>query len=265
MANLGNQLSEPLKQTDTFLKLVQDSFNVDSGKGSFDAIFADFWKLTDSPQFIHAATAGERGLADWLRSHATRVDIIRDGQMYDKFFVLGEELINGTVATTYKAIDDLINDVNLARGWLNNYKEFERQMIANSLWNYYKLTDEQLNQMLVRLGKSILGRALELCPYRTGALRRSGYFRVHAGLLEIGFSAPYASYVHDNMNISHPQHNGYNCGGRAKFLELAIQEFMPESASFVKITGFGEIKAFIRLSARMNSETLYYAKLFHYA
>ena len=46
---------------------------------------------------------------------------------------------------------------------------------------------------------------------------------------------------------------------------MSIIESILESASFIKVTGYGGIKAEIRLSARMNSETLYYAKLFHYA
>lgn len=38
----------------------------------------------------------------------------------------------------------------------------------------------------------------------------------------VGFAAPYAVYVHENLGISHPIHNARDCGGEAKFLQNAV-------------------------------------------
>lgn len=48
----------------------------------------------------------------------------------------------------------------------------------------------------------------------------------------VGYRAPYAIYVHENMEIDHPVHVGRdgtvrNCGGQAKFLEIPAREMIP--------------------------------------
>ena len=53
----------------------------------------------------------------------------------------------------------------------------------------------------------------------------------------VTFTAPYASYVHENLEIAHPHHGGRNCGGRAKFLEIALQEFFPNKTVWTEILG----------------------------
>jgi hypothetical protein len=40
----------------------------------------------------------------------------------------------------------------------------------------------------------------------------------------VGYSAPYAIYVHENLEINHPQHGDRSCGGQAKFLEQPMRE-----------------------------------------
>ena len=51
----------------------------------------------------------------------------------------------------------------------------------------------------------------------------------------VGYRAPYAIYVHENMEIDHPLHVNSdrtvrNCGGQAKFLEQPAREMIPKIA-----------------------------------
>lgn len=38
----------------------------------------------------------------------------------------------------------------------------------------------------------------------------------------VGYTAFYSVWVHENLNISHPMHDGRDCGGQAKFLEQPV-------------------------------------------
>jgi hypothetical protein len=42
--------------------------------------------------------------------------------------------------------------------------------------------------------------------------------------VSVVYTAPYAVYVHENLEIEHPQHGERNCGGQAKFLEQPLRE-----------------------------------------
>lgn len=51
----------------------------------------------------------------------------------------------------------------------------------------------------------------------------------------VGYSAPYAIYVHENMEIDHPLHvdgsgSVRDCKGQAKFLEIPAREILPTVA-----------------------------------
>ena len=66
----------------------------------------------------------------------------------------------------------------------------------------------------------VKARSLDEVPIVTGKLRDSAYVRIegigpstHA---LVGYSAPYAIFVHEDMKAKHPQ-------GRAKFLERAVR------------------------------------------
>lgn len=47
--------------------------------------------------------------------------------------------------------------------------------------------------------------------------------------LSVGFSAPYATVVHERLNVHHPR-------GQAKYLERATLEIQPEMVNIVKST-----------------------------
>ena len=40
----------------------------------------------------------------------------------------------------------------------------------------------------------------------------------------VGYSAPYALKIHEDLNISHPIHGDRDCHGQAKFLETAARK-----------------------------------------
>lgn len=49
----------------------------------------------------------------------------------------------------------------------------------------------------------------------------------------VGYKAPYALYVHENLEIHHPIHGTRNCGGQAKFLTQPARENRPKYASTI--------------------------------
>lgn len=57
----------------------------------------------------------------------------------------------------------------------------------------------------------------------------------------VGYRAPYAIYVHENLEIDHPLHvdgsgSVRDCGGQAKFLEIPAREMLPTvGAEIVKM------------------------------
>lgn len=52
--------------------------------------------------------------------------------------------------------------------------------------------------------------------------------------LRVGYRAPHAIYVHENLNISHPVHATHNCGGQAKFLETPARRLRKDMALIVR-------------------------------
>jgi hypothetical protein len=65
-----------------------------------------------------------------------------------------------------------------------------------------------------------------LVPVRTGALKASGYItpvevQGEIATVEVGYSAPYAAAVHEDLEAQHPT-------GQAKFLEQPVNEAIPE-------------------------------------
>jgi hypothetical protein len=177
-------------------------------------------------------------------------------ELYKNFEKLGNfGLDSKGLRETYKVSNDIIKDINVARNWLNSYKKFKNQLNKLSN-NRSKLTgslQEDLHEELLVLGQSILGRAIELCPMDTGRLRQSGTLFDFGNYIVIAFTAPYASYVHENMEIKHPWHMygrgwQYDCGGQAKFLEKALQQFFPDRTVWTEHTGFGGVMVKISLN-----------------
>lgn len=82
---------------------------------------------------------------------------------------------------------------------------------------------------LVAEGEQIMGKAKELCPVDTGALRASGHVSeptetpAGAVIVLLGFGGPaasYAVYVHERLDVHHPN-------GQAKFLSTPAEAAAP--------------------------------------
>lgn len=175
--------------------------------------------------------------------------IIYDFDKYTKFIELGNfGLDKQGLSNVYQVTQDIIKDINTARQWIESYKQFRAniRMFGNK-------SKEDIHKELLILGQSILGRAIELCPMDTGYLRSSGTLYDFYDYIIIAFTAPYATFVHENLEISHPWHMDRHgmqrdCGGRAKFLELAVQEFFPDRHVWVEIHGYEGVAVKIGLN-----------------
>ena len=238
MASINKQLTKPV---DEYLKFVQQSFNTD------DFNFAHIVQELDSISKQFAPIMDQRNKeyfeqAERLRREADRVTILKDFDKYKKFDKLGTfGFDNIGLLETYRVAEDIRKDIKVARDWLDSYKKFRE---LNLKYNVESTHDE-----LITLGKSILGRAIELTPMKTGFLRESAVMFDFGNYIEIMFTAPYATYVHENLSISHPIHTSNpNCGGRAKFLEIALQEFLPDRHVWVETEGYGGVYAKIGLN-----------------
>jgi len=237
--NIGKQVVQPV---DSYLKFVQQSFNAS------DTSFLDIVRQLDAyanskqPHYKKAAV---------LRDQLNRITILREPSKYKKFDKLGNfNLSSSGLRETYKASNEIIKDINVARDWIDSYKRFSLLSSSNGV--------QGLHQELIVLGKSILGRAIELCPMDTGNLRNSGTIYDFGSYIIIAFTAPYATYVHENLEIAHPNHSkNPNCGGRAKFLEIALQEYFPDRTVWTEILGKGEIAVKISINPVLVEYTHY--------
>lgn len=165
----------------------------------------------------------------WNNRYITKVIGTQDwGNRFDE---LGDALIGGHVAQVYKVTDKLLYDINVVRDWLATYE----QLIKLNLGSY------RLEQITL-LGQAILGRAVELCPIETGALRASGRLVVipSANTVMITFDCPYASYVHEDTNKRHS-------AGQSKFLEQAAQEIIPYQSTWIQMHEDGGVWIAIEL------------------
>ena len=71
---------------------------------------------------------------------------------------------------------------------------------------------------LLEAGLQVQRVAQERTPVDTGNLKNSAYTRkVSDDAVEVGFSAAYAVYVHENLEAHHPT-------GQAQFLESALRD-----------------------------------------
>lgn len=239
MKNISKQVTKPV---DEYLKFVQQSFNT-----------SDF-KFTQALRELEAFNKNsakskevDRALeiAEDLIGAADHVDIIKDDQKYKKFDKLGTfGFDKAGLLETYQLAEDIIIDVKTARDWLDSYKEFKKRSLTANTASY-----EATHEELIILGKSILGRAVEMTPIKTGFLRESGSLFDFGNYIIIAFTAPYASYVHENLSIAHPIHaDNHNCYGRAKFLEIALQEFFPDRSVWIETEGFSGVSVKIAMN-----------------
>lgn len=228
--DINKKITQPV---DTYLKFVQQSFN--TGSVNFMSIFKQLDAIAKSKQTYSDEAAN-------LRDRLDTIQILKDFSKYKKFDKLGNfGLTNVGLRETYRVADDIIRDIDVARDWLASYKRFSMLTSALSL--------QGLHSELLKLGQSILGRAIELTPMKTGVLRQSGVLLDFGTYIVIAFTAPYASYVHENMEIAHPNHtSNTNCGGRAKFLEIALQEFFPDRTVWTEIHGYNGVMCKISIN-----------------
>lgn len=228
--DINKKITQPV---DDYLKFVQQSFN--TGDVNFMSIFKQLDTITKSKQTYSNEAAN-------LRDRLDTIQILKDFSKYKKFDKLGNfNLSSSGLRQTYKVADDIIRDIDVARDWLASYKRFNKLASSFSL--------QGLHSELLKLGQSILGRAIELTPMKTGVLRQSGVLLDFGTYIVIAFTAPYASYVHENMEIAHPNHiSNTNCGGRAKFLEIALQEFFPDRQVWTEIHGYNGVMCKISIN-----------------
>lgn len=233
MANIKDLNKKITQPVDSYLKFVQQSFN--TGDTSFLNILKQLDAFAKSKQTHYEEAAN-------LRDRLNTITILKDPSKYKKFDKLGNfDLSSSGLREVYKVSDDIIKDINVARDWLASYKRF------NTLTSAFSL--QGLHSELLKLGQSILGRAIELCPMDTGTLRKSGVLLDFGTYIIIAFTAPYATYVHENMEIAHPNHSSNpNCGGRAKFLEVALQEFFPDRTVWTEIHGYNGVMCKISIN-----------------
>lgn len=230
--NIGKIAKNTTRPLDDYLKFVQQTFNTNDV--SFNDIIKQLENIakTDSVNYTEAID---------LKNRLDLIPILKDIDKYKKFDKLGDfDFSDRGLRQVYKVSDDIIKDINTARNWIRDYKRF------SSLLN--KVGIQGLHTELLALGKTILGRAVELCPMKTGTLRKSGILLDFGTYIIISFTAPYATYVHENMEIAHPIHGDRNCGGRAKFLEIAVQEVFPDRQVWVEHLGTNDVSVKISIN-----------------
>ena len=232
-SNIGKIAKNTTRPLDEYLKFVQQTFNTNDV--SFNDIIKqlEYIAKTDSVNYAEAVD---------LKNRLDLIHILKDINKYKKFDKLGNfGLSSNGLRQVYKVSDDIIKDINTARNWIRDYQRF------SSLLS--KVGIQGLHTELLALGKTILGRAVELCPMKTGTLRKSGILLDFGTYIIISFTAPYATYVHENMEIAHPNHSSNpDCGGRAKFLEIAVQEVFPDRQVWVEHLGTNDVSVKISIN-----------------
>ena len=231
--NIGKIAKNTTRPLDEYLKFVQQSFNTNDV--SFNDIIKqlEYIAKTDSVNYAEAVD---------LKNRLDLIPILKDINKYKKFDKLGDfDFSDRGLRQVYKVSDDIIKDINTARNWIRDYKRFSGLLS--------KVGIQGLHTELLALGKTILGRAVELCPMKTGTLRKSGILLDFGTYIIISFTAPYATYVHENMEIAHPIHSSNpDCGGRAKFLEIAVQEVFPDRQVWVEHLGTNDVSVKISIN-----------------
>ena len=242
MAKIDKLPKQAIKPVDNYLKFVQQSFN--TGGISFKEILKQLRAIgnikTTAKNITNESKASGGTIlspivvneARQLANQLEDITLLTEFDKYKKFDKLGNfDLSDKGLRETYKVSEDIIKDINTARNWIKSYKKFMSLQASGQLV-------ENTHTELIMLGQSILARAIELCPMDTGLLRSSGALFDMGDYIVIAFTAPYASYVHENLEIAHPHHGGRDCGGRAKFLEIALQEFFPDRTVWTEVLGY---------------------------
>ena len=166
-----------------------------------------------------------------LRNITNSIHVSTNKYLLDKFASFnfgsgGKDIFKKLVKVTA----ELITYLDETKSWV---KEVDKT-IRDAERKYTKAIREnaEINNLismnkLEDIGRAILGRSTELCPYETGFLRSSGTIYVYDDYIRIIYECPYAMYVHENINAEHPF-------GQAKFLETAAQEVLQSKSVWVE-------------------------------
>lgn len=205
-------VNKGFKEADKTLKFIQSSFNTD----------IDFSDIIAGLEY--QATIIKDIQAERLVNKVSDTEIIQKNNLLSEFENITNQFdLEGGNTTVLKLTDELIYSLKRSERWLEEYNNwFNNNRTAN------------IKDQLLAIGKAILGRAIELCPIKTGALRKSGTIIQNGDSVIIGFYAPYAIYVHEDMNNYHPV-------GKAKFLEDAVQEILPNTYTWVDFLDEGTV------------------------
>lgn len=152
-----------------------------------------------------------------------KVDSINDAIMLSKELIYDVKEVKGFTKEARIIIKRAIN--SFKKEYKNKYRMMEK--------DNYLLSMDQLEA----IGMHILGRSTELCPIETGFLRSSGTLLVFKDYIKIVYRCPYAVYVHENINMTHPF-------GQAKFLETAAKEILDKPVYVVIDSVSGEYANF---------------------
>lgn len=127
--------------------------------------------------------------------------------------------------------NELVFDIKRAKNWRKEVETIiNKALVKQADAVKIKRPKYLLSMMeLESIGRAILGRAVELCPIETGFLRDSGIIYVFGDYIRIIFECPYATYVHENVNVAH-------IFGQAKFLETAAQEILRDISIWTENT-----------------------------
>ena len=198
-----------------YLNYLKRNFNV---KKASMADYNEYVKLLDAVSKDTQDMVASRRAEELMMKLKPIKSVIDIDDIDDLFILAG---LGDNLETVYKATYKLVIDIEHARKWLENYEDF--------LDSLNKASDApEKKDKLEMLGKAILGRSIELCPIRTGRLRSSAVLKVGVGYFEIEYTAPYATYVHDNTLRDYAI-------GTYKFLEKAAQEFLPDQVVWCDI------------------------------
>lgn len=206
---------KPLGAVDGYLKFVQQHFNTDNNYGT---IVRNLEEVSETLRQEQDKRKENRlGVIEDLIRRKNEINLLKDEKLFGRVVDITSKLqIEGTgINSVLRMSDKLIYDIDNTRQWLAEYENVLKNLEFNSM------------EKLITLGKAILGRAIELCPIDTGTLRASGTMMVFDGYIIISFAAPYATYVHENLEVEHNV-------GRAKFLEVAVQEFLPNKSTWIE-------------------------------
>lgn len=223
--------------TNSIIDFLINNFNVDSGNINkvFDDSVRSLSMQAELPNVDPVIRASAFHLLDTIYESLGK---LRDKPLLDKFTYMENEmeLDVDKLKHVIRATDELVYDVKKAKDWL---KEYDKHLKLMKRLRRVKVVD------LEALGKAILGRAIELCPIRTGLLRKTGTVIVYEDKVEIVFLAPYATYVHEDLNMPHRY-------GQAKFLEQAAQEFIPTDSVWTETLGESIVYISIDNELRVN-------------